>query len=51
MLKFKKGDEVIVTGFINSRAEELGTLGEVGIEYRDWETGSLIVTGKQVVLS
>lgn len=31
MLKFKKGDEVIVTGFINSRAEELGTLGEVGI--------------------
>lgn len=31
MLKFKKGDEVIVTGFINSRAEELGTLGEKGI--------------------
>lgn len=31
MLKFKKGDEVIVTGFINSLAEELGTLGEVGI--------------------
>lgn len=31
MLKFKKGDEVIVTGFINSRAEELGTLGEVGV--------------------
>ena len=27
MLKFKKGDEVIVTGFINSRAEELGSLG------------------------
>ena len=31
MLKFKKGGEVIVTGFINSLAEELGTLGEVGI--------------------
>lgn len=31
MLKFKKGDEVIVTGFINSLAEELGTLGEVGV--------------------
>lgn len=31
MLKFKKGDEVVVTGFINSRAEELGTLDEVGI--------------------
>lgn len=31
MLKFKKGDEVVVTGFINSRAEELGTLGEVGV--------------------
>lgn len=31
MLKFKKGDEVVVTGFINSRAEELGTLGEKGV--------------------
>lgn len=31
MLKFKKGDEVIVTGFINSLAEEFGTLGEVGV--------------------
>lgn len=31
MLKFKKVDEVIVTGFINSRAEELGTLGEKGV--------------------
>lgn len=31
MLKFKKGDEVIVTGFINTLAEEYGTLGEVGV--------------------
>lgn len=31
MLKFKKGDEVIVTGFINALAEEYGTLGEVGV--------------------
>lgn len=31
MLKFKKGDEVIVTGFINGLAEEYGTLGEVGV--------------------
>ncbi|QVW53877.1 hypothetical protein TaPaz_96 [Acinetobacter phage TaPaz] len=31
MLKFKKGDEVIVTGFISTLAEEYGTLGEVGV--------------------
>lgn len=31
MLKFKKGDEVVVTGFINTLAEEYGTLGEVGV--------------------
>lgn len=31
MLKFKKGDEVVVTGFINTLAEECGTLGEVGV--------------------
>ncbi|AWD93208.1 DNA polymerase [Acinetobacter phage vB_AbaM_B9] len=31
MLKFKKGDEVIVTGFINALTEEYGTLGEVGV--------------------
>lgn len=31
MLKFKKGDEVVVTGFISTLAEEYGTLGEVGV--------------------
>lgn len=31
MLKFKKGDEVGVVGFINALAEEYGALGEVGV--------------------
>lgn len=38
MLKFKKGDEVVVTGFINALAEEYGTLGEVGVV----EVGDLV---------